>query len=332
MAELLLHGKSVATVFDLLGEKEDDITYALGWALAQSSALVDALLARAYGDEIEAVDLVALRLQETIAGAGRTDVEVETKRLHLILEAKRGWWLPDEEQLRRYAGRFEDERAPMLLVVAECSSDYARPRLPDAVDGVPVRYAAWADVARLVDTVASATSRLAEKRLLREFVRYLKGLMTMQNVTSNMVYVLSLGQQPLGQSGLTFKSIVVEHDRYFHPVGGGSGGWPKVPPNYLAFRYDGQLRQIRHVEGYEVFDPGEGCPGLPQLDGNLDWTPGLHYLYQLGPTILPGHEVKSGTVKRALRVWAALDLLLTSDTIDEARDKTKERLAAAGEL
>lgn len=332
MAELLLHGKSVATVFDLLGDKEDDITYALGWALAQSSSLVDALLAVAYGDEVDAGELVALRLQETIAGAGRTDVEVETKRLHLIVEAKRGWCLPDEEQLRRYAGRFEDGRASMLLVVAECSAEYAQSRLPDDVEDVPVRYASWTDTARLVDEVANSTRGFAEKRLLREFVRYLKGLMTMQNVTSNMVYVLSLGQQPLGESGLTFKSIVVEHGRYFHPAGGGSGGWPKVPPNYLAFRYDGQLQQIRHVESYEVFAPESGCPGLPQLDGNLQWSPGLHYLYHLGPTILPGREVKSGRVKQALRVWAALDLLLTCETIDEARDKTKERLAAAGEL
>lgn len=332
MAELLLHSKTVATVFDLLGDKEDDITYALGWALAQSPPLVDALLARAYGNDGETGELVALRLQETIPRAGRTDVEVETEHLHLILEAKRGWWLPDDEQLRRYAGRFEDERAPLLLVVAECSAEYARPRLPNSVEGVPVRYASWADVARLVDGVAAATRGFAEKRLLREFVRYLKGLMTMQNVTSNMAYVLSLGQRPLGQSGLTFKSIVVEHGLYFHPVGGGSGGWPKVPPNYIAFRFDGKLQQVRHVESYEVFDPGEGCPGLPQLDGNLQWSPGLHYLYHLGPTIVPGREVKSGSIKRALRVWAALDLLLTCDTISEARDKTRERLAAAGEL
>jgi hypothetical protein len=156
--------------------------------------------------------------------------------------------------------------------------------------------------------------------------------MTMQNVTSNMVYVLSLGSKPLGDSGLTFKDVVVQHDRYFHPVGGGPGGWPKTPPNYLAFRYDAKLQQIRHVERYAVFDPTDGCPGLPQLNHNVRWALGLHYLYHLGPPILPTREVKSGSVQRALRVWAALDLLLTCETINEARDKTKQRLAAAGEL
>jgi hypothetical protein len=45
----------------------------------------------------------------------------------------------------------------------------------------------------------------------------------MQNITSNQVYVVSLGIDQLGQSGLSFKVIVVNHDRYFHPVGGGPG-------------------------------------------------------------------------------------------------------------
>jgi hypothetical protein len=212
MSDLLLHGRPVGTVFDLLGDKEDDITYSLGWALAQSDALVSALLTRSYGQGVQHGELVALRLQETVPGAGRTDVEVETKRLHLILEAKRGWWLPTEAQLRRYAGRFEAGHAPLLLVVAECSPDYARPRLPAEVEGVHVQYAAWADIAALVEDVAGAATSAAEKRLLRDFIRYLKGLMTMQNVTSNMVYVLSLGQQSLGHSGLTFKDIVVGVD------------------------------------------------------------------------------------------------------------------------
>jgi hypothetical protein len=44
MADLRLHGRPVETVFDLLGDKEDDITYSLGWALAHSDGLCRALL------------------------------------------------------------------------------------------------------------------------------------------------------------------------------------------------------------------------------------------------------------------------------------------------
>lgn len=56
MAELRLHGRPVGTVFDLLGEKEDDITYSLGWALAQSDALARALLRKAFDEEADAED------------------------------------------------------------------------------------------------------------------------------------------------------------------------------------------------------------------------------------------------------------------------------------
>jgi hypothetical protein len=75
--------------------------------------------------------------------------------------------------------------------------------------------------------------------------------MTMQNVNSNLVYVVSLGPQIEG-TDMTWRDIVVEHDIYFCPVGGGPGGWPKEPPNYPGFRFDGKLGQIRHVESYTV--------------------------------------------------------------------------------
>jgi len=97
----------------LLGDKEDDITYSFGWALAsEEAAAADAI--------------TALRLQETVPGAGRTDVEVETERAHLILEAKRGWNLPTVEQLAQYATRFTDSRASRLLVVAECTPEWVQ--------------------------------------------------------------------------------------------------------------------------------------------------------------------------------------------------------------
>src|SRR4051794_38115970 len=106
MAELRLHGRPIATVFDLLGDKEDDITYSLGWALAQSDSLSRALLSEAFGEQSELGDIA---LQETIPGAGRTDIEIEARRQHLILEAKRGWNLPREGQLETYATRFVDD-------------------------------------------------------------------------------------------------------------------------------------------------------------------------------------------------------------------------------
>lgn len=42
------------------------------------------------------------------------------------------------------------------------------------------------------------------------------------------------------------------------------------------------------------------------------------------------HEVRTGNLYRAQRVWVALDLLLTCETIAEARDKTKLRFEDTG--
>ena len=50
-----------------------------------------------------------------------------------------------------------------------------------------------------------------------------------------------------------------------------------------------------------------------------------HFLYHLGPPIQPTHVVKTGNIYRNGRVWCAIDTLLTSSTIAEARDLTQKR-------
>jgi hypothetical protein len=155
--------------------------------------------------------------------------------------------------------------------------------------------------------------------------------MTMRDIESNLGYVVSLGTDALLDDGTSFADIVTTHDSYFHPVGGGRGGWPAQPPNYIGFRFYGQLQQIRHVDDYEVHDEPWNVihPGFAQTD----WKSAPHFWYRLGPPIIPPHTVKTGaSIKRSLRVWAAIDLLLTCQTISEARDKTQARLEAAGEI
>lgn len=318
-----LHGRKVATVFDLLGKKENDLTYSVGWGLAQSSAFAEHVLEDVFPGEVPG-ELRAVRLQEFLLGSGYTDIEVESERLAMILEAKRGWNLPSEEQLRQYSPRLEQFEIGRILVVSECTPEFAQPQLPDAIEGVPVVYRSWKQIVQLAQ--GCEPSAHAEKRILRELSTYLRGLMTMQKQTSNMVYVVSLGTKRTNWSGtLTPVQIVTQENVYFCPIG---GGYPKEPPNYLGFRWDGKLQQIRHVEEYEVFtDPHEHLPEIPSPAE--PWE--RHFLYKLGSPITPPHEVRTGNLFRAQRVEAALDLLLTCDTIRDARDRTQARLAAAGE-
>jgi hypothetical protein len=321
MADLTLHGRPVRTVFDLLGKKENDLTYSLGWGFTQSETLLRQLLGEVFaGNDVGTVQ--ALRLQEFLAGGGFTDIEIETDRLALVLEAKVGWSLPGQKQLEQYAPRIAQAEIGKILVISECTPEFAEPRLPTAVAGVPVVYRSWRQIVKL--TEACNPSGHAEKRILRELTTYLRGLMTMQNQVSNLVYVVSLGANVQEWSApFTPIEIVTKKDRYFCPVG---NGYPKEPPNYLGFRWDGKLQQIRHVHGYKVFtDAHEAIPELAPRQVER------HYLYLLGPPIVPSETVKTGNLWRNQRVEAMIDLLLTCDTIREARDMTQERLAAAGE-
>lgn len=328
MTELRLHRRVVHTVFDLLGDREDDLTYSLGWALGQSDELVATLMAECIDGDPGTPTVV--RLQDTKKTKGRTDIEVQTQKAHLILEAKVGWDLPRPGQLKRYVARFQSDHAlrPVIAVVAEGSAGWARTRgLEEEVAGIPVVYLPWRRVAALVDKTARQVRSHAEKRLLRELHAYLKGVMTVQDITSNMVFVvpIRLGED-LCDGGPSWLDIVTKHRRYFHPF---EGKWPKEPPNYIGFRYEGAVQEIRHVESSELLDaPWEQVPGL---EGKLSWPrwPGL--LYKLGPAIRPDTPPRTDGLYGPGHHWAALDLLLTCGSLRVARDKSQARLAAAGQ-
>lgn len=298
----------------------------MGWALARSDALAGELLRACYDEAVELGELTAILLQQSETGTGRTDIEVQTDRLRLVVEAKRGWALPSTSQLQQYADRLsgKDERAGRIVVVSECAQDYPPvAALPQELNGVSISHLSWSRVAGLVASTAAVVRRQEERRLLLELGRYLKGLMTMQNETSNLVYVAALNDRALDWADITFKDFVVELGRYFHPVG---RGYPKTPPNYIGFRYWGQLRRVHHIESYEVITTPHDY--IPEIHEDVVWDE--HFLYQLGPLIEPAREVRTGNIFRAKPVWCALDLLLTSDTIAEARDRTRARHEKAG--
>jgi len=98
-------------------------------------------------------------------------------------------------------------------------------------------------------------------------------------------------------------------------------------PNYLGFRYGGKLQRIHHVEKYEiVYDLAKYIPEVNARKWRKAHGEHPKILYWLGPAIVPSCEVKTGNIFSAGRLWAALDLLLTSPTVADACTKTKKRL------
>lgn len=117
---------------------------------------------------------------------------------------------------------------------------------------------------------------------------------------NNQVYVLSLNDELGSISDLENKNIYCSpaETKYF-----------KNQPEYLGFRYDGELKRISHVDKIELEYKNKT----------------LHLVFILGPNLINKNvHIKSGDIWH-LRAWADFDLLFTSSTVREALIKTKER-------
>ena len=329
MPKLQLYGSEINSIFQLLGTKENDISYSIAWALYQSKVYLRhflELLGYKYTTEWANIQI---RLQQHESGKGFTDIEIELPgRFYIIIEAKRGWTFPRKTQLIKYAHRKSFRKSLCLkkeiIVVSESTQAFAQAQFHiKNISGIPIRTISWKDLHRLIPK-SIRIGMDADNRLLRQLDNYLEGITTMQKIDSNWVYVVSLGKDvfPYRNWNISYRGIVEKKHLYFHPVGGDSGGWPAEPPNYIAFRYDGILKSVHHIDKYEVItNPHRFIPEIP----SEVWKP-PHYLYHLGPAIKPNHTVRAGPkIVMSMRVWAMLDLLLTCKTIQDARDRSKKR-------
>jgi hypothetical protein len=326
MVDLVLHARSVKTVFDLIGHLENDMTAALGWTLSRNSALLDAFLGVTTGMGVPQSLVVELQEHDQNDG-GYTDVELRSSEIHVIIEAKRGWTVPSEAQLRRYEARFLASGAPIarfVVLTQNGAAEVVRHQLGAWSPPSPIelRVLGWSDVVGLARKAAHVGSPV-ERNFADGLATYLFGVADMRDTNSNKVWVVPL--QVNGWDGwpsdLTPVSEVERHRLYHYPS---EGSYPRVVPNYIAFRYGGRLQSIHHVDGYEIVNsPYPNVPGAPRIAWDLP-----HFLLRLGAPIKPAHTVASGGVFGSARHTADLDLLLTSASVKEAVDLTKQRQGA----
>lgn len=332
MAELYIHKKNVETVFELLGDMENDITKSIAWAFVKCPVFLSMVLKELLQINADSNN-ISIQYQVYEKDKGITDLEItDNENFFIVIEAKRGWNLPGEEQLSKYAAKeeFTNESIKYKAIVSmsECSEEYAVNHLPTM--NVPLMHLSWNKICELSEK-AMRDSNNAQKNILKELVRYIKSIMSTQNKDTNWVYVVSLGKgnveisDNLGNQHseeLTWIDVVKKYNMYFCPIGGTRGSWPREPLNYIAFRYDGVLKSIHHIEGYKIVDELHSfIPEIPYC--TLDEK---HYLYELGPAIEPAHEVRTGSrIVRNNRVWAQIDTLLTASTISEAWEISQSR-------
>ena len=314
---LIVRGNEAVTVFSLLGGDENAATFALGWTLSRSAVLLRVFLERL--DLARPPGEVRIELQRHGDDAGFTDIELfVANQLHVIVEAKVGGAVPGAAQLERYRPRFGPAHAGQAFISISAAPVYAASRLlATNLDGVPIRHLSWDEVRRLVRRATAAAVGSTERRWLRDLNIHLEGYVATQVTSSNIVYVVALSDQEIAP-GYTWIDVVEKDDAYFHPFG--RGGWPISPPNYLGFRYRGQLQSVRHVEAAEL---------VPELGGrNPHWQGWSdHMLYKLGRPMRPVTPLRSG-MAYANRVYCAIDLLLSGAcaTIKQAQEETARRL------
>ena len=296
MTQLVLHGVEIATLFDLLGHDENHMTYALGCSLAQSPTLLGALL-RDLDLEPVSQDETVIRLQQHEGLGGFTDIELRAGTLHAIIEAKRGWWLPSRSQLDKYEQRLQASgaRQTRMVVLTQWGAESAAWH---SIEQMGLSYrcdvVGWSDVLGTVRTARRSAPR-AEHTWLDQLGRYLREVTDMRDTDSNSVYVVSLGHQRPDGWNYDFLDVVTKLGRYFFPANGKN--WPKVPPNYIAFRYGGQLRSIHHVDDYIISTQiADVLPVAPTA-----WDP--HFVLTLGLAIALSHVTPTGPrIRRAARV------------------------------
>jgi hypothetical protein len=330
MPDLVLHARPVETVFDLLGHDENDMTAALGWALSRSPTIFRPFVGHvAPGAVVGEPVTIELQQHDALDG-GYTDIEIKASDLHVIVEAKRGWALPSDGQLRRYEARFATFAAATQAFVVLTQNGVGAivgRRLSGWSPPGPIMVVVlgWSDLVRQAIR-ASRQGGPVERHVAHELASYLRGVADMRDTNTNSVHVVSLTRRVWAgwPPNLSPVDEVERHRIYHYPTRGGN--YPKIVPNYMGFRYDGKLQSIHHVDDYEVVESPFGLfPGAP----DLRWDEPAYFL-RLGPPFRPNHEVRTGPgIFRAAPLTADLDLLLTSSTISEARDATKARRAGS---
>src|SRR5271170_7428551 len=134
---LRLHGRDVRSVFGLLGYKENDLTYSLGWGLAQSGSLLDEFIRNVLPGR-DLPKKYEVRLQQYGLDGGFTDIEIESEDIFIIVEAKWGWTVPTRAQLQRYHKRFRSHiaRHKRFVTISRCTKTYAAGKLPPNIRSV----------------------------------------------------------------------------------------------------------------------------------------------------------------------------------------------------
>lgn len=326
---LCVRGNFPHTVFDLLGRDENSATFALGWCLEHCPTFTQRFVQKLAGRPLK-IATADIRLQAHAEDGGYTDIELRCgDSFEAIVEAKVGWEVPTSRQLARYRPRLTPNfpGRQMLVSLSAANREVAKLDLPATVRGAQLEHMSFGSVRHLAKLARVVATSPSERLWLDQLIQHMEVYAAMSRVSSNLVYVVSLGSKPMRKGGdRTWIDVVEQDGRYFHPIG---KHWLKEPPNYIGFRYAGRVQSVHRVTGFQIVQ------NVADIDPTWCDTVGPHFLYTLGPAMRPGAELRAGgpkdKIKRSARVWCAIDTLLDGQykQLHQARDETSRRIKAA---
>ncbi len=170
----------VRSVFRLVGNDEDALTFALGYLLAQDSVFCDRLMRhfRIASPEVLSAGY-AVHLQEVTApGYGRRDIVIETDEMRVVFEAKIGGSEPTADQLLKYADELKlwelhTERALVVLTQVKLSERIERDiRARLSRQRIKFHRIQWHELVDLALRYRPSAESTINDFLFDEFIRY----------------------------------------------------------------------------------------------------------------------------------------------------------------
>ncbi len=173
-------GRTVQSIFRLIGNDEDALTYALGFLLARDPDFCVKVV-RLCGIKAprRLRDAYTVHLQEvTDRRFGRRDIVIEADNLRVVLEAKIGKSEPTDGQLLKYADENSlwekfSRKAVVALTQVELRSsilDKTHSKLSDK--GITCSAVQWHQIVELALRHVPSDNSEVSRYLLDEFIRY----------------------------------------------------------------------------------------------------------------------------------------------------------------
>ncbi|MDP3063368.1 MAG: hypothetical protein Q8O40_09205 [Chloroflexota bacterium] len=320
---------SVRSLFRVLGDDENALTGALAYCASCSPNFLRELLRRMGLKNLREDDLASANIYYQRHAEDRkegiTDVEVHIPgKLHVIIEAKIGGAFPTLEQCNKYSSRLDKavpEKSRRLAVLVDSAdvgigAEYRKRHQP--LDGglVPLL---WGSVCQDAQSTRGRASNAVEKFVLSELCYFIEREYYMRSFEEE-VWVVPLSIKPLEGVPFTMYDIPLKYRSYFHPE-----KRSRRKAIYFAPRAHGKVEQVQRILAIEHDKHLKEYiqEHIPELSA-VPWAAEPYTIFHLGEPIKLPAPVKSGPIRDRL-AYCDFDLLVTSQSIDEAQKKTITR-------